>query len=276
MGDTKATNPLGESIPSPSKYDPGVLYPIPRWAARSLLDIDKKLSMHGLDHWHAYELSWLNTKGKPVVAVADFFFNADSENIVESKSLKLYLNSFAQESFASSSEITDVIVNDLSAVSKSQVKVLIHGVENSKFGTDASRRGKSIDGLDIEIEVYEPDSALLRTEDELVFDEELRSELFKSNCPVTGAPDWASVQISYTGNRIEEGSLLKYLCSFRQHQGYHEECGERIFRDISIRCQPEELQLSMNFLRRGGLDINVYRSSYPLSLDQIIRRSIRQ
>lgn len=276
MGDTNATNPLGESIPSPSKYDPGVLYPIPRWAARSLLDIDKKLSMYGLDHWHAYELSWLNSKGKPVVAVADFFFNADSENIVESKSLKLYLNSFAQESFASSSEITGVIVNDLSAVSKSQVKVAIHGVENAEYGTDASRRGKSIDGLDIEIEVYEPDSALLRTEDELVFDEELRSDLFKSNCPVTGAPDWASVQISYTGKRIEEGSLLKYLCSFRRHQGYHEECGERIFRDISIRCQPEELQLSMNFLRRGGLDINVYRSSSPLSLDQIIRRSIRQ
>ena len=276
MAENTAINPLGESIPSPSKYDPGVLYPIPRWAARSLLDIDKKLSMHGLDHWHAYELSWLNNKGKPVVAVADFFFNADSENIVESKSLKLYLNSLAQESFASSSEITEVIVNDLSAVSKSQVTVAIHGVENPGFGTHAQRRGKSIDGLDIEIEVYEPDSSLLRTEDEWVFDEELRSDLFKSNCPVTGAPDWASVQLSYTGNRIEEGSLLRYLCSFRQHQGYHEECGERIFRDISLRCQPQELHLSMNFLRRGGLDINVYRSSGPVALEQIIRRSIRQ
>ncbi len=276
MSESGSVNPLGESIPSPSKYDPGVLYPIPRWAARSLLDIDKKLAMHGLDHWHAYELSWLNSKGKPVVAVADFYFNADSENIVESKSLKLYLNSFCQESFSNSTDISGVIVNDLSAISKSEVKVVIRGVEDEEFGTDPQRRGKSIDGLDVEIECYEPDASLLTIVDELVFDEELRTDLFKSNCPVTGAPDWASVQISYTGSKILEESLLKYLCSFRQHQGYHEECCERIFRDIWVNCQPEELRVAMNFLRRGGLDINVYRSSIPVALGQINNRQIRQ
>ncbi len=269
-------NPLGETIPSPSKYDPGILYPIPRWPARSLLDIDKKIPMHGFDHWHAYELSWLNRKGKPIVAVAEFFFDADSENIVESKSLKLYLNSLSQEKFASSTELTDVISNDLSAVSKSEVKVSVHGVEQSVLSASAASSAKSLDSLDIEIDVYEPDASFLSVGADLVFDEELRSDLFRSNCPVTAAPDWASVEICYTGTRIEETGLLSYLCSFRQHQGYHEECAERIYRDIMMQCAPEELRVVMNFLRRGGLDINVYRSSVPLGSEKVNPRTLRQ
>ena len=269
-------NPLGESIPSPSKYDPGILYPIPRWPARSLLDIDKKIPMHGFDHWHAYELSWLNQKGKPVVAVGEFWFDADSENIVESKSLKLYLNSLNQEKFGSSQAITEVIANDLSALSKSEAKVLITGADDIEFASQANRVGKKIDALDVEVSKYEPDADLLEIEDSVVFDEELYSDLFRSNCPVTGAPDWASMSVSYTGAKISEASLLTYLCSFRQHQAYHEECAERIYRDIMVKCQPQELSLSLNFVRRGGLDINVYRSSSPMNSEQRVGRSIRQ
>ena len=271
-----ANNPLGESIPSPSRYDPGILYPIPRWPARSLLDIDKKIPMHGIDHWHAYELSWLNQKGKPVIAVAEFFFDADSENIVESKSLKLYLNSFAQENFENSNKLTDVLRNDLAAVSKSEVKVAIFGVEDPDFGAQSQRRGRSIDSIDVTVDCYEPNEALLNTGEEIVFDEDLRSDIFRSNCPVTGAPDWASVEINYTGFRIEEAGLLQYLCSFRQHQGYHEECAERIYRDLTVCCKPEELSVSMNFLRRGGLDINVYRSSSPIDSERVNSRTLRQ
>ena len=271
-----ADNPLGESIPSPSKYDPGILYPIPRWPARSLLDIDKKIAMHGFDHWHAYELSWLNAKGKPVVAVADFYFDADSENIVESKSLKLYLNSFNQEKFEDSQKIASIISNDLSSISKSEAKVVIKGVDDSSFGAQLTRHGKKIDTVDIELEKFEPDENLLAVEDEIVFDEEVYSDLFRSSCPVTGAPDWASFFLSYTGRKIAEAKLLTYLCSFRQHQAYHEECAERIFRDIVVQCQPQEVALSLNFLRRGGLDINVYRSSVPISPERALSRSMRQ
>lgn len=269
-------NPLGENIPSPSKYDPGILYPIPRWPARSLLDIDKKLLMYGLDHWHAYEISWLNQKGKPQVAVAEFYFDADSENIVESKSLKLYLNSFNQERFNSREALADVICNDLSAVSKSQVTVDLKGLEQGKATDPGQRPGKSLDQLDIEIRVFEPDATLLHCTEAMAFDEHLYSDLFKSNCPVTGAPDWASVDIEYTGAAIDEASLLAYLCSYRQHQGYHEECAERIFRDLMQMCAPEELTLSMNYLRRGGLDINVYRSTHPVASDRVIARLLRQ
>ncbi|MCG8415466.1 MAG: NADPH-dependent 7-cyano-7-deazaguanine reductase QueF [Pseudomonadales bacterium] len=271
-----ADNPLGESIPSPSKYDPGILYPIPRWPARSLLDIDKKIPMHGFDHWHAYELSWLNQKGKPLVAVAEFFFNADSENIVESKSLKLYLNSFNQEKFEDSQKVSSIISNDLSALSKSEVKVVVSGAEDPQFGTHSLGQSKSIDSHDVEMTDYEVNAELLTTTDELVFDEDVVTMLFRSNCPVTGAPDWASVQIVYTGQKVDERALLKYLCSYRQHQAYHEECAERIYRDLMVQCQPQELRVGMNFLRRGGLDINVYRSSAPINSDQAAARYIRQ
>jgi len=269
-------NPLGESIPTPSKYDPGTLYPIPRCPARSLLDIEKKLKMHGFDHWRSYELSWLNSKGKPIVAIAEIFFDVDSENIVESKSLKLYLNSLNQERFANSKAVAEVIANDLSAASKSQVRIAIHGLESRTQRTEYRRDGKLIDSLDIEISSQTPDESLLKNDSDLVFDEMLLTDLFRSNCPVTGAPDWASVLIRYTGMKINESQLLHYLCSFRHHQGYHEECAERIFRDIMLRCMPDELTVSMNYLRRGGIEINVYRSSKSLSASELEPRLIRQ
>ena len=269
-------NPLGEQVPSPSKYDAGILYPIPRWPARSLLDIDKKILMYGLDHWRAYELSWLNANGKPQVAIGEFYFSSESENIVESKSLKLYLNSFSQEKFEKVGELQRIIANDLSAISKSEVKVEINRLERISVESNQLQRVKSIDSHDILVSTYEPDETLLHVEDQVVFDEELRSDLFKSNCPVTGQPDLASFEIQYTGAKIDEKSLLTYLCSYRTHQAYHEECAERIYRDIMQECRPNELTIALNFLRRGGLDINVYRSTVPVNSESVHSRLVRQ
>lgn len=269
-------NPLGDETSYPTKYSPGSLYPIPRWPARSLLDIDKKIRMYGLDHWQAFEFSWLTQKGKPQVAIAEFFINSESENIVESKSLKLYLNSFNQERFDSIDKVIDVIRNDLSKLTKSEIKAIATPLARTIRTVETSLPGVCIDSLDIEVLETSPNELLLECNDDLVFDEELYSDLFKSNCPVTGQPDWASVSIRYTGLQITKESLLRYLCSYRSHQGYHEECAERIYRDIMMRCKPTELFVGMNYLRRGGIDINVYRSTQLLRSDSINPRLIRQ
>lgn len=269
-------NPLGSQAEHPKKYSPDVLYAIPRWASRSLLDIDKKLLMYGLDHWQAYEISWLDEKGKPQVAIGEFYFNSDSENIVESKSLKLYLNSLNQESYGSAEAVGRLIEGDLSAVSKSEVKVLIHSLDDCAAAGSEVRAGRSIDHCDVERTETSADTELLRTEAGVVDDELMYSDLFRSNCPVTGQPDWASIELRYSGPKIEEASLLSYLISYREHQGYHEECAERIFRDVMLRCEPSELRVSMNFLRRGGLDINVYRSTAPVTSDSVGGRLVRQ
>lgn len=270
-----AKNPLGDKTANPTHYDASLLYPIPRWPARSLLDIDKKILMYGIDHWHAYELSWLNFDDQPQVAIGEFFFNSNSENLVESKSLKLYLNSLNSEHYADCAQIAELITQDLSTVSKSEVKVVIHPLDTVPNIAEP-RAGRSIDATRVSAFGDGPDQALLRAESRTVDDEQLYSDLFRSNCPVTGQPDWASFEIRYSGTRIDESSLLTYLCSYRQHQGYHEECAERIFRDIMLQCAPQELRIGLNFLRRGGLDINVYRSTEPVTSDSVNARLARQ
>jgi 7-cyano-7-deazaguanine reductase len=269
-------NPLGGDISNPAKYAPEVLYPIPRRTDRSLLNFDKNLLMYGLDHWHAYELSWLDFNGKPQVAIGEFYFDSDSENIVESKSLKLYLNSLNHEKFENQEILQKIISNDLSAVSCSEVKVTLLTFSRREEVSSFLREGIPLDALDIKLQTYHPEPELLQITDESVFDEMLYSDLFRSNCPVTSQPDWASFSMQYTGNKIVEGSLLAYLCSYREHQGYHEECAERIYRDVMQYCQPTKLKIALNFLRRGGLDINVYRSSLPLTSDSVNARLIRQ
>lgn len=269
-------NPLGTQTEHPKKYQPSVLYPIPRWASRSLLDIDKKIRMFGLDHWQAYELSWLNSSGKPQVAIGEFYFNSESENIVESKSLKLYLNSLNQERYKNAEVVRSLIEQDLSRVSRSEVKVVVHSLDDTGDDMLGVRAGRSVDHIDVEIGGQTSDAQLLSTLDVTADDEVLYSDLFRSNCPVTGQPDWASIELRYTGRKIDEASLLRYLISFREHQGYHEECAERIFRDVLLACQPSELRVGMNFLRRGGLDINVYRSTAPVTSDSVNARLIRQ
>ncbi len=270
-----AENPLGTQSQNPTRYSPDILYPIPRWAARSLLDIDKKVLMYGIDHWQAYELSWLDLNGKPQVAIGEFFFNSESENIVESKSLKLYLNSMNQESYEDASKVAEIISRDLSGLSKSEVKVVLYSLDEYEIGPQV-RAGRSIDQHMPEFSFKEPEQEILKTEPSNADDEQLYSDLFRSNCPVTGQPDWASFEIRYTGSKIDESALLSYLCSFRQHQAYHEECAERIFRDITQACKPQELRIAMNFLRRGGLDINVYRSTVPVTSDTVNSRLVRQ
>lgn len=271
-----AENPLGEQVSNPGKYAPEILYPIARWASRSLLDIDKKILMYGIDHWQAYELSWLDSSGKPQVGIGEFYFNSDSENIVESKSLKLYLNSLNQEHYENVAELKSVLAKDLSAISQSEVMIEVHGLDEAEAASNNVRPGRSIDVHSVGNYTEPADGNCLRVDDIEVDDEQLYTDLFRSNCPVTGQPDWASVEIRYTGKKIDESSLLTYLISFRTHQGYHEECAERAFRDIMLHCQPTELRIAMNFLRRGGLDINVYRSTVPVTSDSVNNRLIRQ
>jgi 7-cyano-7-deazaguanine reductase len=269
-------NPLGQVTKSPIAYDPKILCPIPRLAVRSLLDIDKKLPIYGFDHWHAFELSWLNRTRKPQVAIGEIFFDSKSENIVESKSLKLYLNSLNQKQFSTGDEFSEMIARDLGELTHSEVKVTVRSLDDPAIDVAQAPCGHSIDGIDQDITVFLPDPGLLVLEREMVKHEQLYSNLFKSNCPMTGQPDWATFTISYSGHRIAQGSLLAYICSYRSHQGYHEECVERIYRDIMLHCQPDELLISLNFLRRGGLDINCYRSSSPLKSGKLTCRLVRQ
>ena len=269
-------NPLGSQTKHPKQYQPEVLYPISRMVSRSLLGIDKKIRMFGLDHWQAYELSWLSSSGKPQVGIGEFYFNSESENIVESKSLKLYLNSLNQERYKSTETVRSLVEQDLSSISRSEVQVVIHPLDEIEDEVFSARVGKCIDHVDVELIAQQPDSQLLNITDVDSDDEVLYSDLFRSNCPVTGQPDWASVEIRYTGRKINESSLLEYLISFREHLGYHEECAERIFRDIMLECEPSELRVGMNFLRRGGLDINVYRSTAAVTSNSVNSRLIRQ
>ena len=269
-------NPLGSQTEHPKQYQPEVLYPISRLASRSFLGIDKKIRMFGLDHWQAYELSWLSSSGKPQVGIGEFYFNSESENIVESKSLKLYLNSLNQERYKSTETVRSLVEQDLSSISRSEVQVVIHLLDEIENEVFSARVGKCIDHVDVELIAQQPDSQLLNITELDSDDEVLYSDLFRSNCPVTGQPDWASVEIRYTGKNISESSLLAYLISFREHLGYHEECAERIFRDIMLKCEPSELRVGMNFLRRGGLDINVYRSTAAVTSDSVNSRLIRQ
>ncbi len=269
-------NPLGEKTPNPGNYDPSILYPIPRLAGRSLLNIDKSTSMYGIDHWRAYELSWLDANGKPQVAIGEFYFNSDSDYMIESKSLKLYLNSLNQERYADAEEVRSLIENDLSNTCQSPTEVVLCSLDKTSNNWSQSRAGCCLDGNEINADAGPANPDGLELAGIPVIDEQLYSDLFKSNCPVTGQPDWASIEIRYTGEKIVESSLLSYLCSYRNHQGYHEECAERIFRDIMQKCQPDELRVAMNFLRRGGLDINVYRSTLPLTSNSVNSRTIRQ
>ncbi len=270
------SNPLGKATEYPTRYDPGLLYGIPRWASRSLLDIDKKVELHGFDIWRAYELSWLDENGKPEVAMGEIYFDARSESLVESKSLKLYLNSLNNEVFGSSAALADRVAGDLKQITQSEVQVLIRQLGESPLGHIRIPPGKCIDNLAFKVTELQPDADLLATTGSTSEQCALYSNLFRSNCPITGQPDWATVLVQYSGPTIEEKGLLAYLCSFRQHAAYHEECAERIYRDLMLKCTPETLIVGMNFNRRGGLDINPFRSNRPISPDRRNYRFVRQ
>jgi 7-cyano-7-deazaguanine reductase len=255
-------SPLGKATTYADRYDASLLFPIPRQAKRDEIGVDgAALPFHGVDIWNGYELSWLDPRGKPMVAVAEFRFPATTPNIIESKSFKLYLNSFAQETIASRDVLRDTLVRDLSAASGGPVSVVLHAPEELNGVPLHEPEGVLLDDQDLDFDSYGPPRADFLSTHEGDAREVLVSHLLRSNCPVTGQPDWGSVQISYTGAPIDRAGLLRYLVSFRRHTEFHEQCVERIFMDLRERCAPRELAVYARYTRRGGLDINPFRST---------------
>ncbi|MGV8838191.1 NADPH-dependent 7-cyano-7-deazaguanine reductase QueF [Cellvibrio sp.] len=268
-------NPLGRQTDYVSVYAPHLLFPIPRAESRALLGLGDTLPFYGVDIWTGYELSWLDELGKPVVAIAEFFIPCTSEFIVESKSFKLYLNSLNQTRFESVAEVEALIAKDLSRITGADVRVSVIPISASvhsalHLAEIAEVNGELLDDLTVVVDAYHPAPELLTTE-MVAADECLVSHLLKTNCPVTGQPDWASIVIRYKGNKIQRENLLRYIISFREHQDFHEHCVERIFSDIARVCKPEELVVYARYTRRGGLDINPFRSSNPNTKPELLR-----
>ncbi|MCH8536160.1 MAG: NADPH-dependent 7-cyano-7-deazaguanine reductase QueF [Alkalimonas sp.] len=266
---------LGKETEYPTSYDPGLLQAVPRQLGRQELQLSKPLPFVGQDIWHAYELSWLNNKGKPVVALATFVVPFDSANLIESKSFKLYLNSLNQSRFSDLGQVYQRLKKDLSACAEASVEVTLHNVNELQPFQPTWIQGACLDELDIEVNHYHYQPELLQhAEPSVTKNEKLFSHLLKSNCLITNQPDWASVFIHYRGPAICHESLLRYIISFREHNEFHEQCVERIFSDIWRQCQPEFLAVYARYTRRGGLDINPLRSSeaYPLPSIRLTRQ----
>ena len=268
---------LGKPTSYCSEYNAKLLQGVARTLNRDSLGITaNNLAFKGEDVWYGYELSWLNTKGKPIVAVAEFRFTCESPNIVESKSFKLYLNSFNQSRFESWQEVEALLIQDLSATSGCEAQIKLYPVDNCDALNIAPIHAECIDELNVEISEYHINTNLLTLSNSklLVKEKHLVSHLLKSNCLITNQPDWASIYISYSGSEIDNESLLKYLISFRQHNEFHEQCVERIFTDIKALCKPENLTVYARYTRRGGLDINPYRTTENTSAPAL--RTLRQ
>jgi len=263
MSNTPEQSALGKPSAYVTEYDASLLFPIPRAPKRAEIGIGATLPFFGLDIWNAHEISWLNLRGKPQIALAVFMVPADTPNIIESKSFKLYLNSFNQTRLADSDALLALLKKDISAGFGAPVQIKL--VLPDAFGgiRCAELEGIALDRLDIEVDSYNPDPSLLRIDVEAApVEETLVSNLLKSNCLVTGQPDWASVQIHYVGAPINQEGLLKYLIGFRNHNEFHEQCVERIFVDILRHCHPQKLAVYARYTRRGGLDINPWRSNF--------------
>jgi 7-cyano-7-deazaguanine reductase len=265
---TPEHSPLGKSTTYTEQYDPSLLFPIARLRAREAIGIAAgALPFFGTDIWNAYELSWLNMRGKPQIAIATFFVPAESPNIVESKSFKLYLGSFAQTRIESVDALRERLKRDVSAACGATVSVRLATPGEFQKLEFEELDGLSLDRLDLDADAYEPDPALLTAaHGEAPVEETLCSNLLKSNCPVTGQPDWGSVQIHYVGPQIDHAGLLRYIISYRSHTGFHEQCVERIFLDILRECRPVKLAVYARYTRRGGLDINPFRTNYNLPM----------
>lgn len=255
---------LGQKTEYKSQYDASLLQPVPRRLNREGLGIVETQPFNqGADVWTCYELSWLNPNGLPQVAIADIVIDFKSENLIESKSFKLYLNSFNQTKFASIEEVEKTLTRDLNQCASGQVLVKIHKLSCYTNQSIVNFAGESIDEQDIQIDSYEFSNQYLENvaEGEMV-EETLVSHLLKSNCLITSQPDWGSVQIHYVGKRLNREKLLRYLVSFREHNEFHEQCVERIFTDLMRFAKPEKLTVYARYTRRGGLDINPFRSNF--------------
>ena len=255
---------LGQATEYAEKYDSTLLQAVPRRLNRDELGITAQQPFSvGADIWTAYEISWLNEKGVPQVAIADVEIDYRSENLIESKSFKLYLNSFNQSKFCSFDEVQRIMQRDLQDCAQGEVKVRLNFLSFYQHAVIAELQGECIDQQDIEIHDYAFNSALLEncTGDSVV-EETLVSHLLKSNCLITNQPDWGSIRIHYAGKQINREKLLRYIVSFRQHNEFHEQCVERIFCDLMRFAQPEKLTVYARYTRRGGLDINPFRSNF--------------
>jgi len=256
-------SPLGRQVTGSNRYDPGLLFPIERSEGRARLGLGEgSLPFSGTDVWHAYELSWLEADGRPRVAVGRIEVPADSPRMVESKSLKLYLNAFNGSSFDDVDTVRDTIARDLGEVTGGTVSVTLAGLDDPAFNGVAAP-GVCIDEAPLAGPLTAPDRELLRVDPGEPVEETLHSHLLRSLCPVTAQPDWATVVISYRGPRLDRGALLAYLVAFREHQDFHEQCVERIFLDLAAVLSPETLAVQALYTRRGGLDISPWRSSSP-------------
>ncbi len=265
---------LGKTVEYESQYNPSLLQGVPRSLSRDTISLSADaLPFQGCDIWTGYELSWLNTKGKPQVAIMECRVPVTSSNLIESKSFKLYLNSFNQTSFSDAEQVRGCLENDLSACAGQTVNVTLYQPGEFSSLRMAELDGNVIDDIDVTIDSYSPDASLLKTSEKMV-SEKLVSHLLKSNCLITSQPDWASIQITYSGRQVDHASLLKYLIGFRQHNEFHEQCVERIYCDIMTHCQPEKLTVYARYTRRGGLDINPYRSNFEQPGENL--RSARQ
>ncbi|MFT7490663.1 MAG: 7-cyano-7-deazaguanine reductase [Pseudohongiellaceae bacterium] len=263
-----AALPLGQATVYKTQYDASLLYPIPRQNTRRTLFADKDLPFTGTDLWTAYEVSWLNSQGMPQLRLVEFIFAHDTVNIVESKSFKLYLNSFNQTYLDSENDLKRIMFNDLSAAAVGMLEIFFYDLDDAHNLAIDHLPGRCIDGCDIRIEHYHREAQLLcvsqnesKAENITVERETLYSHLLKTNCPVTNQPDWATIFIEYSGPKIKAENLLAYLVSFREHQDFHENCVEQIFVDIDQQCKPTTLAVYARYTRRGGLDINPMRYS---------------
>jgi len=265
--------PLGEKSVAPGVYSPDILFPIPRRVGREELGITDSSLFSGVDVWTAYELSWLLPSGKPQIAIGEIVIPCSSPNLVESKSLKLYFHSLNQVIFTDPSDFSACVCRDISRVVGAEVSLRLYTPEEFSQLSCCEFEGDSLDGEVVEMDTFllKPDALWVSSNH---VSERLYTHLFRSNCPKTGQPDWGSVHIHYHGRQIDRQGLLRYLLSFRQQNEFHEQCVERIFVDIMRHCSPEKLTVYARYLRRGGIDINPFRSNWqePSSLVRLFRQ----
>lgn len=274
MKDTSLIHsPLGKNVNYKCEYDPTLLFSVPRDKQRATINIYDNLPFHGTDIWNSYEISWLNQKGKPQVAIGEFYVPCKSPFIFESKSFKLYLNSFYQTRFSSTAEVATVLKKDLSKCVGDDVHVQLITPSEYHQLKIGSHSGTCLDLLDIDITTYKVNPLLLKIKSNIV-QEKLYSDLLKSNCLGTRQPDWASVYIHYQGPQIDHSSLLQYIISFREHNEFGEHCAERIFTDLLAHCKCHKLSVYARYTRRGGIDLNPFRSNFENNPDNV--RDYRQ
>ena len=268
---------LGKKSEYSAHYDPSRLFAVVRQLKRNDIGVKEGLlPFYGFDIWNHYEVSWLNEQGKPIVALAEIIYASDTPYLIESKSMKLYFNSFNNTPIRDVKSLEEIVTKDLAACVGGKVLVKIipfNQLHDTKLHQHLD--GNCLDDLDISCSVYNVETTFLETEETLV-EETLCSDLLKANCLITGQPDWGSLQISYKGKKIKHEGLLKYIVSFRNHTEFAEHCVERIFMDIQQRCAPSELSVYARFTRRGGLDINPYRSTRNEGILEINSRLCRQ